>query len=312
LALFGAIHTSEASAEDIPAPLRDVRRIVFLGDSITQGGDYVTDFDCWLVSKGMNIEVLNLGLASETAADLTKSENEGHKTSFGFARPAVGERLDRVLAATTPDILFACYGMNDGGSLSPDEDGTHRFAVAITRLRDAALKAGVRRVVLCTPPVQDAKGDASRGTHDENLTRYSTWLVSKKTEGWDVVDIHGPMRKILDERRSKDPAFTLASDGVHPGREGHWIMATAILTQLCGANLEGVSSAEQLFQTDGKKVRDLVHERMSTCFDAWMTKIGHKRPGVAGAPGSTPGPSVSEANSKAGEIAKQIAKVCGR
>ena len=120
LLLFAGTNMGVALAEEIPASLSGAHRIVFLGDSITQAGDYVTDFDCWLVSRNLNIEVLNLGLGSETAADLTESENTGHKTAFGFGRPAISERLERVLTETKPDILFVCYGMNDAGSLPPD------------------------------------------------------------------------------------------------------------------------------------------------------------------------------------------------
>jgi lysophospholipase L1-like esterase len=306
-ALCMLLHAPAVLAEDLPAPLQGVHRIVFLGDSITQAGDYVTDFDCWLVSRGIGIEVLNLGLASETASDLTEAENAGHSKAHGFGRPLLSERLARVLEAAKPELLIACYGMNDGGSLPADETGMARFAAAITHLRDTALKAGVKRVVLCTPPTHDAKGDAAQRTHDENLTRYSDWLLSKRAEGWDVVDIHGPMRKALDEGRAKDPGFALAADGVHPGREGHWMMASAILTQFFGANLEGVSSAEQFFKTNGKEIRALVHQRMTVLFNAWMTKTGHTRPGVPGGPGAGPGPTVSEATVKAAEITGQIA-----
>jgi len=309
LLLFAGTEIGAALAEEIPASLRGAHRMVFLGDSITQAGDYVADFDCWLFSRNLDIEVLNLGLGSETAADLTDSENTGHKTSFGFGRPAISERLERVLIETKPDILFVCYGMNDAGSLPPDEQGDKRFAEAVTRLREAALKSGVKHVVLCTPPVHDAKGDAAQKAHDENLTRYSAWLMSKKSEGWDVVDIHGPMRTALDERRAQTPGFAFAADGVHPGRDGHWIMATSILTQFLGARLDGVSSAEQLFPANGKEIRALVRERMSTLFAAWMTKIGHTRPGVTGAPGTPPGPSIPEANARAAEIAEQVKKL---
>ena len=31
--------------------LRGVYRIVFLGDSITMAGDYVTDCECWLLAQ---------------------------------------------------------------------------------------------------------------------------------------------------------------------------------------------------------------------------------------------------------------------
>ena len=279
---------------------------MFLGDSITQQGDYVVDFDCWLVSRGINIEVLNLGLASETASDLTEEENAGHKKAHGFGRPLLSERMDRVISATKPDVIIACFGMNDGGDLPADETGTKRYAAAMTKLHDAALKAGVRRVVLCTPPPHDAKGDATHRTHDENLTRYSEWLLSKKSAGWDVVDIHGPMRRALDAGRAKDPSFALANDGVHPGREGHWMMASAIVTQSIGADLDGIASAEQLFKADGKEIRDLVRARMTKRFSAWMRQISHTRPGVPGGPGTKPGQSVAEANIEVAQFSKQI------
>ena len=304
--LCGAIFSASAFAAEIPAQLRDVHRIVFLGDSITQGGDYVTDFECWLLSQKISIEVLNLGLASETAADLTDEENAGHKKSFGFGRPFVSERLDRVLIATKPDLLIACYGMNDGGSLPPNEEGTKRFAGAVGHLHDAATKAGVKRVVICTPPVQDAKGNEKQKFHDENLARYSSWLLSKRADGWDVADIHGPMRKALDEGRSKNPSFQFAGDGVHPNREGHWLMAREILTQFLGAKLDGVSAAEDLFPAHGTEIRKLVHDRTVMLHAAWMTKTGHKRPGVPGGPGAKPGLPLDEANAKAADIEKQI------
>jgi lysophospholipase L1-like esterase len=295
-----------AAAAGATAMLRGVHRIVFLGDSITMAGDYVTDCECWLLAHSIQVEVLNLGLGSETASDLTPKENAAHLQKYGFGRPFVSERLDRVLAASKPDLLFACYGMNDGDSLPPDETGTKRFAEAITHLRDSAAKAGAKPVVICTSPVHDDMGDAKQKFHDENLARYTAWLLSKRADGWDVVDIHTPMRRALDEGRAKNPAFKFANDGVHPGRKGHWLMAREILTQFFDAKLEGVAAAENLFPAHGPEIRKLVHERMVLLFNAWMTQISHKRPGVAGVPGAEPGLPLAEANAKAANIAKQI------
>jgi lysophospholipase L1-like esterase len=286
--------------------LQGVHRIVFLGDSITQGGDYVTDFECWLLAHHLQVEVLNLGLASETAADLSPAENSAHLKQFGFGRPFISERLARVLAATKPDLLFACYGMNDGSSLPPDASGTKRFAEAMTRLRETSIQAGVKRVVLCTPPVQDAKGEAREKFHDENLSCYTAWLLSKRADGWDVVDLHTPMRAALDAGRALDPTFEFAKDGVHPGRKGHWLMAREILAQAFGAKLDDVGSAEELFPAHGAEIRKLVHDRMEVLFNSWMAQIGHKRPGVAGAPGAKPGLPLTEAQARAADIAKQI------
>lgn len=295
-------------AADAPAiaKLAGVNRIVILGDSITQGGDYVTDFECWLAANGLKTEVINLGLGSETASDLTAEENAGHLKAHGFGRPTVGERLDRALAATKPELLVVCFGMNDGSSLPSNDEGLKRFSEAITHLRETALKSGVKRVILCTPPVRDDKGNASLKFHDENLTRYTEWLLTKRTAGWDVVDFHGPMRKVLDLGREENPAFLISPDGVHPNREGHWIMTRELLTQSFGAKLEGVASAEALFPAHGAEIRKLVDQRMRLRFNTWMTKIGHKRPGVPGGPGSKPGPTVEQANEQAAAITKQI------
>jgi hypothetical protein len=78
------------------------------------------------------------------------------------------------------------------------------------------------------------------------------------------------------------------------------------------AKLDGITSSEQLFRANGDKIRRLVHKRMTTLFAAWMTKIGHKRPGVPGGPGVAPGPSILQAEAQAKEIEKQIELAIGK
>lgn len=298
-----------AAADQPPVPgLDGVRRLVFLGDSITQGGEYVVDVECWLLARGQRIEVVNLGLGSETASDLTEQENAGHLKAHGFGRPAISERLDRALTALKPDMVIACYGMNDAGSLPADELGTKRYAEAVTRLRERCLKAGAKKVVLASPPVKEAKADQwEKNVHDQNLGRYTGWLLSMKAAGWDVVDIHTPMRKALDDARVQKPDFAFAKDTVHPGREGHWVMASAILTQHFGADLARIDHAEQLFPQNGAEIRKLVKERMQVRFAAWMTAIGHQRPGVPGGPKAKPGLPPDQAEAKAATITATLA-----
>jgi len=243
-------------------------KVVFLGDSITQAGEYLVDIQCWLFSHGIGNHVINLGLGSETVTDLTPQENAGHVQAHQFPRPAIRERLGRARSLTRPDLLFVCYGMNDGGALPGDESGMKRFTDAITLLRETALKSGVRRVIVCTPPVHDDKGDVSKA-------------------------FHPPMRKALDEGRAADPAFVLAADGTHPGREGHWIMAKQVLQEFFGAAPIAATNAENLFPSRGAEIRAQVRELTDLRFNYWMARIGHHRPGVIGGPDQRGNPDTS-------------------
>ncbi len=289
------------------ADLRSVQRIVVLGDSITYGGDYVADVECWLLRQGVAAEVLNLGLPSETASDLTAEENADHAKRHGFPRPLLSERLDRVLAATKPHVLLACFGMNDGGSLPAGEAGVQRFMAAIEKLRAAATRHGVPRVVLLTPPVQDAGPGKPVSAHDEALAQYSAALLARRADGWEVADIHGPMRAALDERRRTEPGFRFSGDGVHPGAEGHWLMACAAIRGLGGEVPPGAANAAALCADParGAAVRKLVGQRMALRRDAWLTATGHKRPGLrAGLP-------VEQATAQAVVLTAQIAALMG-
>lgn len=93
-------------AKSTPASLDGVQRIVFLGDSITQAGDYVTDIECWLLSQGHQIEVLDVGLASETATDLLPEENAPHLKNSGFHVPVLAPDSIAPLRPRNPTYLW--------------------------------------------------------------------------------------------------------------------------------------------------------------------------------------------------------------
>ena len=68
--------------------------------------------------------------------------------------------------------------------------------------------------------------------YDEVLDRYSDWLLAQRADGWDVVDVHGPMKRFLARQRRRDPGYRLADDGVHINATGHWLIAREILAAL--------------------------------------------------------------------------------
>jgi lysophospholipase L1-like esterase len=281
------------TAADQPR-LAGMRRVVFLGDSITYAGQYIDFIETFLRVKDptLRCEFLNLGLPSETVSGLTEPGHAGGQ----FPRPDLRERLGRVLEQTRPDLIVACYGMNDGIYHPFSEARFDRFRQGMELLRDRAAKAGAE-VLHVTPPVLDPvpiRGKTLPGGlaeyrqpyagYDEVLDRYSEWLLAQRGRGWDVVDVHGPMKRYLASGRRRDPGFRLAADGVHLGGEGHWLMAREILSHwgIPAGDLGEARAIEQVLATrpHGLQVLDLVRRRQRLLRDAWLTATGHARPGM--------------------------------
>ena len=91
--LFLLSESSPRTAADQP-PLHGVRRVVFLGDSITYAGQYVAYLEAFLRLKDPEFvcEFLDFGLPSETVSGLTEPGLAGGQ----FPRPVLHERLSRV------------------------------------------------------------------------------------------------------------------------------------------------------------------------------------------------------------------------
>ena len=136
------------------------KRVVFLGDSITQAGGYVA-FTTYYLEKlypKKDFDILGLGLASETLSGLSEDGHAGGK----FPRPCLFERLGRVLEKAKPEVVFACYGMNDGIYLPLDKDRFAAFQKGVTKLIEQCQKAGVKQIYLVTPPIYDFSPEEGR------------------------------------------------------------------------------------------------------------------------------------------------------
>lgn len=255
--------------------ITQARHILFLGDSVTYAANYVDYIEAVWRSRypEWRGEMLNLGLPSETVSGLSEPNHAGGE----FPRPDLHERLDRVLKQIKPDLVFACYGMNDGIYLPLAEDRFAKYRSGMEWLRDRIKACGARLIVL-TPPVYDPL-DQVQGSYDDVLGHYSAWLLSQKTNGWTVLDIHGPMRANLIERRGTDPKFAFAGDRVHPNALGHAIMAQAVLTGL-GFSAEDARMPLLLAAGEHADWMKLISERQRLMRDAWLTSTGHKRPGL--------------------------------
>jgi lysophospholipase L1-like esterase len=280
----------------------EVNRIVFLGNSITYNGLYVSYIDACLTLKyrDKKYEIINVGLPSETVSGLSEAGHAGG----AFPRPDLHERLARVLEALHPDLVFAGYGMNDGIYLPFDEERFKLFREGMIRLHDEVEKTGAQ-IIHLTPPVYDPRKGAA---YANVLDIYSAWLISKRyTDGWKVIDIHSPMKSYLEDRRLQDSSFALAGDGIHPGTVGHYIMAKSILKGLGEEELASDSSMTEAlsFFPQADSLLMLVEKRQVLLKDAWLTHIEHKRPGMA------TGLPVAAAEQKADSIQVLIRAIIG-
>lgn len=296
------------------AKFENVRRIIFLGDSITYAGGYIDDIEAYYVTRfpERHFEFINVGLASETVSGLSEEGHAGGK----FRRPDLHERLGRVLEKTKPDLVFICYGMNDGIYQPFDAGWFAAFTNGMNFVHAQIAVAGAK-IIHLTPPTFDpfplshkisASASGNFGSshpylgYNEVLDRFSDWLMAQRAVGWDVVDLHGPMNHWLAEQRQRDPNFNYTKEGIHPDAAGHWVMARQVLLHLGAVDIKNADSASAMVTAypHGQEVLKLVHEQEQLLRDAWLNYCGFQRPGVkAGLP-------VPEAEEKSAELDKKI------
>lgn len=279
----------------------DVKRIVFLGDSITFAGGYIDAIETALIVQfpDRKIEMLNLGLPSETTSGLSEPGHAGGQ----FPRPDLHERLERVLDQTRPDLVVAFYGMNDGIYYPLGEERFTKFKSGIERLH-AAVESRGAKIIHLTPALFDPLPIKERllpagldsypqpyAGYDEVLEAYSQWLLSRKADGWQVLDVHSAMKQALLAKRKDAPEFTFASDGVHPNAEGQAVLS-APLAAAWGLKLE----AGLPTHPNAQEIKKIVHAKQQVLKLAWLTKTKHLRPGIAG------GLPLEEAQAKAAEL----------
>jgi hypothetical protein len=169
------------------------------------------------------------------------------------------------------------------------------------RLHAAVEKSGARMVHL-TPPIYDEERGHQAG-YAAVLDRYAAWLLAQRARGWQVIDVHAALQRATDAARKSDPGFTFNKDGIHPDRAGHWIMARAVLRGLGADNLDAYANAGAMAAShpQGEAIAALIAQRQSLVKLAWLSAVGHTRPGIK------PGLPLPEAKVKAEAVDAQIA-----
>jgi len=262
------------------------KRILFLGDSITAAGHYVSFIEYYLNKRHVQqpFDIISIGLSSETVSGLSETDHP-------FPRPCVHERLGRALAALTPGLVLACYGMNDGIYHPQSPERMQAFKDGIEQLIQAVHKSG-GKVVLLTPPPFDPVPVSHKLRQDDApdysyknpfyryhsvLEDYSAWIMGLESRA-DVypVDLNTPLTQYIKCKRQHDPSFRFSGDGIHPSQAGHLLMAQEILKGL-GIPVETNELDQELERILADPLFVLVNRRRKLRSSGWLAYVGYTR-----------------------------------
>jgi lysophospholipase L1-like esterase len=207
------------AAEGDPVPLKKGDKIVFLGDSITQGGGgpkgYVTLVRNALAEKhkDLGIEVVNAGISGNKVPDLQR-------------------RLQKDVLDRKPTLVVIYIGINDvwHGERDPARGTTkEKFEGGLKEIIGKIKDAGAR-VVLCTPSVIGEKTGGANSL-DVKLDEYAevSRKVAKETKV-PLCDLRQAFVSHLKEHNSANKeSGVLTGDRVHLNEAGNKLVAETIL-----------------------------------------------------------------------------------
>lgn len=196
--------------------------VAVCGDSITEQklySLYIAEY-LMMCQPAASIRVMQAGWSGEVAQ--------------GFLG-----RMERDVLALKPTVVTTCYGMNDGAYGPFNADRGKWYADNQRGIVKGLQKAGVRLIVLGSPGCVDSQTFRGGG---EAATVYNDTLgklgeLDKQIAAEEKVvfaDVHGVMMDVMAKAKAKyGPNYPVAGgDGVHPGANGHLVMAYAFLKAL--------------------------------------------------------------------------------
>jgi len=196
----GTLSAAEMGKREMPEILRGVKRVLFYGDSLTDGSSY-PDYVVSTLNREFpdaGFEILNSAVCGDTAADLRK-------------------RFKEDVADRNSDLIIICIGTNDCVRKRTVAD----YEADLTFLVTEVLRADAG-VILMTP---SHFGDKERETRFQGNLEVIRKVAA--THELIVADAHAEFLK-----REKEGREMLGADGIHHGKHGFEGMARAVLDAL--------------------------------------------------------------------------------
>lgn len=214
-----------------PPALRNVHRIVCLGDSITQAGEGPGGY-VWLVRH--YLKALYPGANAEGEIEVINSGISGHKSNDML------ERFQRDVVDHKPDLVTISVGVNDvwHGFYDNHPLGDGPRGIPLEKYREnveamvaMAEKANAKIVMLSTTVIHEELDSPE----NQKLLSYNAALkdIARKHHAI-FVDYQKPFKELIAAYRKETGArdLLLTVDGVHMNSLGNKVMAYTLLSGL--------------------------------------------------------------------------------
>jgi lysophospholipase L1-like esterase len=220
------------------SPFKDGDRIIFMGNSITDGGHYHSYIWLYYMTHfpNMRINILNAGIGGDVCKQML-------------------ERLDDEVFSKKPTVMSFTFGMNDTGYQNLPQgqaDSVYNLKVRESlkyfKLVENQLNKhqGIKKIMLASPPYDETSKIKSKPLSGKNaaiLNIVAEQQKAARSNNWGFVDFNTPMLLINERGQQKDSTFTMESpDRIHPTNDGQMVMAYTFL------NAQGLA---------GKKIADI-------------------------------------------------------
>jgi lysophospholipase L1-like esterase len=213
--------------------VKDGQKVAFLGDSITdQGwnvpGGYVHLVTSGLATLGVHITPIPAGVSGNTSQDMLG-------------------RIDRDVISKKPDWMTLSCGVNDVWH-GPSGVALEPYKQNITQIVDKCTAAGIKVLIMTATVI----GEDLPNDNNQKLIAYNDWLRQfAKERNLPLAEENGAFQTAI-KAAPPEPwggYRVLTNDGVHPGPDGHELMAKQII-QGFGATDAQLAQVESAWLTE--------------------------------------------------------------
>lgn len=206
-------------------PFQQNDRVIFVGNSITEAGHYVSYIYLYYMTHfpDRKIVILNGGIGGDKSSEILR-------------------RLDYDVLAKKPNTVVLTFGMNDTGYFeffANDADKTAKDRIEASRKSYVEIEKrllqqpNIKKILMTSPPYDETAkigGNVFTGKHKAMQEIANFQEAAAKKNNWGFADLFRPMTALNQKLQEKDSTFTLiGGDRVHPGPAGHLVMASFFL-----------------------------------------------------------------------------------